>query len=427
MEHGDSNETTNTGSPVAEGAMLALPPPPADLSTVDLTPLSHATASPTLPLSVGVQVADGVCEIMLQRGSTLPATATRLFTTANDNQLAAGIAIYVGERPFCHGNRFVGAFMLSPLPTPSYRSFVQIEITITVQNDGVLSCEAAEIEGRALGEDYCHEKFSGNMLEPSIETWTHDVASDIAVFSHTLAKHLPVLLATRTIRLANGKDVVIRQHQRREEERIGTGGVLWESAIVLADYVVRNSNQFNWRGKRVLELGAGTGLVAIALAMEGANVTATDGNPKVLVGAQKNIETAGFRHGEVKTETFDWNSVDDLQRVHAAGPWDAIVGSDLVYPGNAGRRCVASNEQKPPADESLLSLLKVLSQDQTLVILALKDRTGEVARFISLASEAQRGCILERAPSDSLMPEFSTAPAFAVLHLHLHGSTGLQQ
>ena len=34
----------------------------------------------------------------------------------------------------------------------------------------------------------------------------------------------------------------------------------------------------------MLELGAGTGLVAIALALEGAQVCATDGNPKVCEG-----------------------------------------------------------------------------------------------------------------------------------------------
>ena len=37
------------------------------------------------------------------------------------------------------------------------------------------------------------------------------------------------------------------------------------------DYVSRNSEEFGWQGKRVLELGAGTGLVAISLALEGAS------------------------------------------------------------------------------------------------------------------------------------------------------------
>lgn len=220
--------------------------------------------------------------------------------------------------------------------------------------------------------------------------------------------------------------MVIRQHQRRQDERVGTGGVLWEAAIVLADYVGRNRESLAWRGRRVLELGAGAGLVAIALGLEGAEVCATDGNPRVLEVAQRNIETNGPLPGVVRVEAFDWNSAEDLQRIQTAGPWDAIVGSDLVYPGNAGRRCVASNEEKPPADETLLRLLDGLVGEDTQVILALKDRTGEVARFIELASEPHRCWSVEKVSPEAIMPEFRAVPAVAVLHLRRQGGSERQ-
>ncbi|CAE8707357.1 unnamed protein product, partial [Polarella glacialis] len=114
---------------------------------------------------------------------------------------------------------------------------------------------------------------------------------------------------------------------------------------------------------------------------------------------------------------FDWNSPEDLRKIQEQGPWDAIVGSDLVYPGNAGRGCVNSNEVKPPADETLLSLLAALASPGMTFILALKDRTGELGRFEAIAAEPDRGWSLSRAAPESIMPEFRNASQVAVLHL----------
>jgi len=294
-------------------------------------------------------------------------------------------------------------------------------VTAEVDASGTVRVEAAELENRLLGEPYCQAQWQGELLgaggpppEGSRE------GREVALFSHALAKHLPVLLATRTVRMSSGRDIVIRQHQRRVEESVGTGGVLWEAAIVLADYVGRNQDAFAWQGKKVLELGAGTGLVAIALALEGAQVCATDGNEVVNRGAKINIEHVGPTKGNATVELFDWNSPEDLARIKAMGPWDAIVGSDLVYPGNAGRRCVPSNDARPPADETLLGLLGELATPGTLVVLALKDRTGEVERFAELLSEKTQTWQVERAPTEAIMPEFRDVPSIHVLHLRRH-------
>mmetsp|Transcript_51332 Transcript_51332/g.166432 ORF Transcript_51332/g.166432 Transcript_51332/m.166432 type:complete len:443 (+) Transcript_51332:71-1399(+) len=406
-------------APSSEDAapLLALPPIPMEDDSAGLSALAPAEAK-LLPLSLHVRVADDVCEPMIRRGAELPAKATKLFTTTQDSQAAAHIEIYVGERSFCRGNLFLGVMELAPLPTPSYRSFVQLEVSVEVDESGAVVCRTAEVEGRALGEPYCTAEIAGDLLSAGGSApEAGREGREVAVFSHALAKHLPVLLAVRSVRLFNGRDIVIRQHQRRQEEKVGTGGVLWESAIVLADYVGRNKTKFAWQGKRVLELGAGTGLVTIALAMEGADVVLTDGNPKVVEGAGRNVEGAGRLSGSVRLETFDWNSPEDLARMQALGPWDAIVGSDLVYPGNAGRKCVASNETTHPADETLLRLFGQLAGPATQVLLALKDRTGEVGRFVELASNPTRGWQLEHALSEDIMPEFRSIPAVAVLRL----------
>ena len=387
--------------------MLALLPP----ENIEDAP----RAETSLKLSLHVKVTDGVCEELLHRGSTLPAQTTKLFTTTHDDQASARLEIYAGERPFCEGNRFLGMMELAPLPIPSYRSFVQIEVDMHVDENGLIQCKAAEIESRALGEPFCKAEWQGE-TSLGCQPPHPNPYSEVTVFSFALTKHLPVLLPTRTVRLPNGQDVVIRQHQRREEERIGTGGVLWEAAIVLADYVIRS--HLDWAGKKVLELGAGTGLVAIALAIEGAEVCATDGNPRVLEGANVNIQAAASKAsfaGSVSLDVFDWNSAEDLEKIKAKGPWDVILGSDLVYPGNAGKKCVDSNALSPPADETLIFLLEALAVQNTAIIMALKDRTGELERFNQTIS--RYGWSMHRAPPDSIMPEFRSVHQVAVLHM----------
>eukprot|EP00931_Biecheleriopsis_adriatica_P089776 TRINITY_DN63858_c0_g1_i1.p1 TRINITY_DN63858_c0_g1~~TRINITY_DN63858_c0_g1_i1.p1 ORF type:complete len:437 (-),score=91.99 TRINITY_DN63858_c0_g1_i1:86-1396(-) len=402
----------------ASPPLLAILPPAPEDSCGDLRSCSAGyRSSKELPLSVLARVSDSVCEPLLRRGSTLPARATKLFTTTRDNQAVARLELYAGERPFCQGNRYLGFVELAPLPTPSYRSFVQLEVVIEASSDGIIFCHAADVEMRALGEPYCEAEWRGELLAAGGPPPADSPDTEVALFSHALTKHLPVLLATRSVRMFGGRDVVIRQHQRRVEERIGTGGVVWEAAIVLADYVGRNAEAFSWKGKRVLELGAGTGLVAIALALEGADVCATDGNPRVLEGLNANVDGVRPFSGAVRTDVFDWNSEADLRKIQAQGPWDAIVGSDLVYPGNAGRRCVDSNEGKPPADATLLKLLAEIASSTTTVILALKDRTGELERFSAEASKPGRDWSIWRAPAEQIMPEFRSVSQVAVLHL----------
>eukprot|EP00928_Gymnodinium_smaydae_P049528 TRINITY_DN33251_c0_g1_i1.p1 TRINITY_DN33251_c0_g1~~TRINITY_DN33251_c0_g1_i1.p1 ORF type:complete len:466 (-),score=45.32 TRINITY_DN33251_c0_g1_i1:312-1709(-) len=377
----------------------------------------------SLPLSISIRTKGGVCERMLDRETSLPAKVSRVFTTTVDDQRVARLALYLGERGMCSGNRLLGLFQLEPLPEKSYRSFVQIEVALEVSMDGLVTCHAADVEGRLLSETYAEASWSGdisNIVE--MVRSDDDTADEIGVFNHSFASHLPVLLATRTVDLPSGRTVVIRQHPRKEGERVGTGGVLWKAAIALSHYVVSARDRFNWSGKRVLELGAGTGLLAIALASERANVLATDGNVAVLEGARYNIENAGRLPGQALCEAFDWNSQEDLKRIRAMGPWDAILGSDLVYPGNAGAQCVATNDGVPPADKTLLDLLKALSAPETDIVIALKDRSGEVERFITRLNSDPDWSWAQVSP-DALMSEFRESARLTIIHLRRSLST----
>ena len=47
---------------------------------------------------------------------------------------------------------------------------------------------------------------------------------------------------------------------------------MWQGAFVLTEYLLRTQPREHWNGTKVVELGAGTGLVGIALAKLGAQV-----------------------------------------------------------------------------------------------------------------------------------------------------------
>lgn len=99
------------------------------------------------------------------------------------------------------------------------------------------------------------------------------------------------------------------------------GIALWPAAIALAHEIATRAAEF--RGKTVLELGAGTGLPGIVGAAAGAVVTQTDRQELALHLGRLN----GERNGAVGIEyrLADWATWDDAKR------YDWVIGSDILY------------------------------------------------------------------------------------------------
>jgi predicted nicotinamide N-methyase len=97
------------------------------------------------------------------------------------------------------------------------------------------------------------------------------------------------------------------------------GIVLWPAAIALAHEVARRA----FAGKRILELGAGTGLPGIVAASLGARVVQTDRQSLVLHVCKRNAERNGIT--AIEHRTADWTEWHDTDR------YDVILGSDILY------------------------------------------------------------------------------------------------
>lgn len=108
--------------------------------------------------------------------------------------------------------------------------------------------------------------------------------------------------------------------------RLPYGVTLWPSSLALAHEVAARHAEF--RGKTVLELGAGTGLPGIVAATFGARVVQTDRHEAALTVCRKNGERNGvpqLAEGDIDYRLADWGDWHDPAR------YDWILGSDILY------------------------------------------------------------------------------------------------
>merc|ERR1712213_77434 len=97
----------------------------------------------TNPLSLGIETVGGVMSKVIPRNTAIPAKKSQVFSTAADNQETVTIKVYEGERPMTKDNHLLGTFDLTGIP-PAQRRVPQIEVTFSVNADGMLEVNARD-------------------------------------------------------------------------------------------------------------------------------------------------------------------------------------------------------------------------------------------------------------------------------------------
>lgn len=106
-----------------------------------------------------------------------------------------------------------------------------------------------------------------------------------------------------------------------EDEFLPYWAELWPSGLALA----RHAAARDLRGLRVLELGCGLGLPALAAALGGADALATDWAEDAIELLRRNAERNGVF---LRVARVRWSEPEPLLR---ASPWDLVLGADLLY------------------------------------------------------------------------------------------------
>ncbi|KAK7932049.1 hypothetical protein PG985_002761 [Apiospora marii] len=153
-----------------------------------------------------------------------------------------------------------------------------------------------------------------------------------------------------------------------------TGFRTWEGALHLAAYLLSAAGQEVIRGKKVLELGAGTGFLSILCGKQLAarHVTTTDGDEGVVETLKDNLALNGLGGQKVQPTRLWWG--DDLKgtwvdRECASEPYDVVIGADITYEPVAIRALVSTLRQLFDLRPNLLVIIAgVIRNSQTYEI-----------------------------------------------------------
>jgi len=189
--------------------------------------------------------------------------------------------------------------------------------------------------------------------------------------------HLPFLKHTISVK------------QSPKGSRVGC--TVWDAAIVVCKYfelMERKSRGF-LAGKRVIELGAGTGILGLAAALLGAKVTLTD-IPLMIEILNQNImlNRRVIVTSNITTKVLSWG--EDISEFNP--PVDYIIGSDLMYDDDYV--------------EALVDTICSLSDRNTQIYLGYETRQMNAeSKFMSYAT--QHLDVIEIISAKDLDPSFS--------------------
>jgi molecular chaperone DnaK len=96
------------------------------------------------PHSLGIAIAGGFFQKIIEKNTTVPTSAHHVFTTVKDDQTSAKITVLQGESEMAISNELLGEFMLTGLRAAP-RGKVDIDVIFDISADGIVSVSAVDM------------------------------------------------------------------------------------------------------------------------------------------------------------------------------------------------------------------------------------------------------------------------------------------
>ena len=123
------------------------------------------------PLSLGIETLGGVMTKLIEKNTTIPTSASQVFSTAEDNQTAVTVHVLQGERERAANNKSLGRFDLSDIP-PAPRGVPQVEVKFDIDANGIMHVSAKD---KATGKEQSIViKASSGLNDAEIERMVKD-------------------------------------------------------------------------------------------------------------------------------------------------------------------------------------------------------------------------------------------------------------
>uniref|UniRef100_A0A914QTS8 Uncharacterized protein n=1 Tax=Panagrolaimus davidi TaxID=227884 RepID=A0A914QTS8_9BILA len=95
------------------------------------------------PLSLGIQIEDGISSVIIPRNSQIPIKITQNYRTLEEYQTVATIRVFEGERILVKDNNLLGEFLIDGFaPT----RFAYVDVTFEIDSNGILNVTATDIQ-----------------------------------------------------------------------------------------------------------------------------------------------------------------------------------------------------------------------------------------------------------------------------------------
>ena len=95
------------------------------------------------PLTLGIETLGGVSTPLIKRNTTIPTSASQVFSTAADSQTSVEINVLQGEREMAADDKSLGRFILDGIP-PAPRGVPQVEVIFDIDANGILNVSAKD-------------------------------------------------------------------------------------------------------------------------------------------------------------------------------------------------------------------------------------------------------------------------------------------